>query len=75
MAKKAWEESRERTYSTEDLDRQVTRRWKAGDVYAPHDLSGIEMAKWKKLRRKDRPRYDVLDLLGIDPLQHYKVRD
>ncbi|KAF1818486.1 ribosomal protein S18 [Dissoconium aciculare CBS 342.82] len=62
----------QRGYTSQDLDKQVTRRWRAGDVYAPHDLSGIEMAKWKRLRRKDRPRYDVLDLLGIDPLLHYK---
>ncbi|KAK6607652.1 ribosomal protein S18 [Botrytis cinerea] len=30
------------------LTKQIHRRWRAGDVYAPHDLSGIEMAKWKK---------------------------
>lgn len=30
------------------------------------------MAKWKKLRRKPRPRYDVLDQLRLNPLEHYK---
>lgn len=30
------------------------------------------MAKWKKLRRKDRPRVDVLDQLALNPLKHYK---
>ncbi|KJX95008.1 mitochondrial 37S ribosomal protein RSM18 [Zymoseptoria brevis] len=62
----------ERTYSAKDLSQQIPRRWKAGDVYAPHDLSGVEMSKWKKLRRKPRPKYDVLDQLGVNPLDHYK---
>ena len=57
-----------------DLEKQVFRRWKAGDVYAPHDLTGVEQAKWKKLRRKGRARMDVLDQLNINPIQHYKVR-
>lgn len=52
----------------------IHRRWKQGDVYAPHDLTGAEMAKWKKLRRKDKPKHDVLDQLNINPLHHYKVR-
>lgn len=56
-----------------DLARQVSRKWKAGDVYAPHDLSGAEMAKWKKMRRKPRPKVDVLDQLALKPLEHYKV--
>jgi small subunit ribosomal protein S18 len=42
-------------------------------VYAPHDLSGAEMAKWKKMRRKPRPKVDVLDQLALKPLEHYKV--
>lgn len=54
-----------------DLSQQISRRWKAGDVYAPHDLSAEEMAKWKK---RDQPKYDVFDLLGYDPLENYKVR-
>ncbi|KAK3708982.1 hypothetical protein LTR37_011146 [Vermiconidia calcicola] len=62
----------ERTYSRQDMERQVTRRFKAGDVYAPHDLTGVEMAKWKKLRRKGRPTHDVIDQLGINPIHHYK---
>lgn len=51
----------------------MSRKWKVGDVYAPHDLTGVEMAKWKKLRRKSKSNVDVVDLLGIDPRQHYKV--
>ena len=60
-------------YSTKDYDMQSTRRWKAGDVYAPHDLSGVEMAKWKKIRRKGKSKWDVMDQLGMDPREHYKV--
>ncbi|KAK3618542.1 hypothetical protein LTR56_024583 [Elasticomyces elasticus] len=57
------------------MEQQIPRRYKPGDVYAPHDLSGNEMAKWKKLRRKPRVGShgtDVLDSLGVDPRKHYK---
>ena len=63
----------QRDWTREDLERQVTRRWRVGDVYAPHDLSGAEAAKWKKLRRKGKTQIDVLDQLGINPKQHYKA--
>ncbi|KAG9244755.1 ribosomal protein S18 [Calycina marina] len=53
----------------EDLTRQIHRRWKTGDVYAPHDLSGVEMSKWKKRERKSR---DVFDMLNYDPIPDYK---
>lgn len=63
----------QKSYNRKDLEQQVTRRWKVGDVYAPHDLSGVEMAKWRKPRRKGRGGRDVLDLLGVKPLDEYKV--
>lgn len=66
----------ERSQHRMDLDRQVSRRWKAGDVYAPHDLSGAEMSKWKKVRkpgRRARGTRDVVDNLGIDFREVYKV--
>ncbi|KAK0284351.1 hypothetical protein LTR54_010267 [Friedmanniomyces endolithicus] len=62
-------------YSRRDLEQQIPRRYKLGDVYAPHDLSGTEMGKWRKMRRKPRVvshGSDVLDSLGVDPRQHYK---
>lgn len=52
------------------LERQVGRKWKAGDVYAPHDLSPVESRKWKARRGPSR---DVFDALGINPLNEYKV--
>jgi small subunit ribosomal protein S18 len=58
-----------------DYEKQLPRRFRAGDVYAPHDLSGVEMSKWKKTRRKPRVGShgkDVLDMLGIDPRKEYK---
>jgi small subunit ribosomal protein S18 len=55
----------------QDLSRQITRRWKAGDIYAPKDLSAVEMAKWKN---RGKPERDVFDVLQFDPLGHYKVR-
>lgn len=64
-------------YQPKDYDAQSPRRWRAGDVYAPHDLSGVEAAKWKKIRRKGagtgKVKWDVMDQLGMDPREHYKV--
>lgn len=48
----------------------MPRHWKAGDVYAPHDLSPAEMRKW---RSRQPPKKDVMDLLGANPLDMYKV--
>lgn len=39
-------------------------------MYAPHDLSAVEMAKWKK---RDKPNHDVFDVLDFNPLEHYRV--
>lgn len=52
------------------LSRQITRRFKAGDVYAPHDLSEVEMKKWKQ---RSRPEKDVFDVLDFNPMDHYRV--
>ncbi|KAG6011756.1 hypothetical protein E4U41_005444 [Claviceps citrina] len=52
-----------------DYLRQMPRRWAAGDVYSPHDLSPVEMQKW---RRRSLRRHDVVDALGIRPLDMYK---
>jgi len=52
--------------------RQIYRKWRPGDVYAPHDLSGAEQKKWKYGRR--RPTEDAFDVLGINPLLEYKVK-
>ena len=66
-----------------ELARQQTRKWKVGDVYAPHDLSSVEMQKWKKpirpgdllgLKGKRREWGDTFDALAIDPIREYKVR-
>jgi small subunit ribosomal protein S18 len=39
-------------------------------VYAPHDLSEVEMAKWKK---REKPQHDAFDILDLNPLDHYRV--
>jgi hypothetical protein len=50
--------------------REMPRVWRVGDVYSPRDLGPSEMAKW----RKSKPaRGDVLDQLGINPLESWKV--
>ncbi|KAL9079906.1 MAG: hypothetical protein Q9157_001245 [Trypethelium eluteriae] len=53
-----------------ELEQQMHRRWRRGDVYAPHDLSSVEMSKWKA--KRGTPRRDVFDELGIDPRNEYK---
>lgn len=54
----------------ENLARQSTRNWKPGDIYAPHDLSPQEMVKWKQPKQ---PSKDIIDMLGLNPLDHYRV--
>ncbi|CAH0018466.1 unnamed protein product [Clonostachys rhizophaga] len=49
--------------------REMPRFWKVGDVYSPHDLSPVEMQKW---RRRAERRGDIIDALGINPLDMYK---
>ena len=44
--------------------------WKVGDVYAPHDLSQVEVRKRGTLRP---PNQDAFDVLRINPLLEYKV--
>ncbi|KAJ5138916.1 uncharacterized protein N7515_003764 [Penicillium bovifimosum] len=51
------------------LERYQTRDFKAGDVYAPHDLSPTEMKKWGK---RQAPRTDALDALNLKPMDLYK---
>lgn len=66
---KTLEGLRARTTS-DNYARQMPRFWKAGDVYAPHDLSPAQMRKW---RSRAPPKKDVMDLLGVNPLDLYKV--
>ena len=56
---------------SEDYMRQMPRRWREGDLYAPHDLSEVEAAKWRKMTTVQR---DLVDLLGLRPLDMYAVR-
>ncbi|KAI1778113.1 ribosomal protein S18 [Hypoxylon cercidicola] len=58
-----------KTLRSEDYTRQITRRWNAGDVYAPHDMSPSEMAKW---RRNQARKKDLVDMLGLRPLDMYR---
>ena len=53
------------------MERNFTRDWKAGDIYAPHDLSGAEARKWSK--RGQTPTTDAFDALSLNPLDCYKV--
>lgn len=57
-------------WSQDDFARQMTRRWRPGDVYAPHDLSPSEMGKWRRNRARQQ---DLVDILGLKPLDMYRV--
>ncbi|KAL8676130.1 MAG: hypothetical protein Q9186_007322 [Xanthomendoza sp. 1 TL-2023] len=73
-------------YRATDLERHLYRRFRPGDIYAPHDLSPVEQHKWRQRytpsrnmknkqvtasrRRSGGP--DVFDALGIHPLEEYK---
>ncbi|ROV94504.1 hypothetical protein VMCG_08138 [Cytospora schulzeri] len=63
------EEKSKAAAAREDLTRQMTRNWKPGDVYAPHDLSPVEMLKW---RQPKQPSRDIIDMLGLNPIDHYR---
>lgn len=67
------------------LEQQASRIWRAGDVYAPHDMSAVEQMKAKNARnpvaRRSAPGMrnsrrhggaDVLDDLAVDPVREYK---
>lgn len=56
--------------TSDNYVRQMARRWRIGDVYAPHDLSPAEQRKW---RVGKRPAVDVVDMLGFNPVDNYKV--
>ncbi len=53
-----------------DLEKQLRRRWQTGDIYAPHDLSAAEARKWKVM---SKPTLDAFDVLGMNPMDEYKV--
>ena len=61
----------EKMRRNKSLEALQYRRWKQGDVYAPHDLSPAEMKKW---RQRSRRAVDVFDVLAINPINEYKVR-
>ncbi|KAK4177862.1 ribosomal protein S18 [Triangularia setosa] len=49
--------------------RKHPRQWREGDVYAPHDLSPAEARKWRGVKA---PKKDVIDMLGVNPLDNYR---
>lgn len=51
------------------MERMQYRKWKPGDVYAPHDLSPAEQ---NKIRRPGPQTDDPFLQLGVNPLDMYK---
>ena len=58
------------THQTDSYVQQMTRRWKKGDVYAPKDLSPVEMRRWKGFLT---PQVDIVDVMGFNPVDNYRV--
>ncbi|KAL8710819.1 MAG: hypothetical protein Q9220_004622 [cf. Caloplaca sp. 1 TL-2023] len=70
------------SYRAADLERNIHRRFRPGDIYAPHDLSSTEQQKWRARNNNSinaarsagaaTPDRDVFDHLAINPLNEYK---
>ncbi|KAG0634598.1 ribosomal protein S18 [Tuber brumale] len=54
--------------SDQDLQK-LQSRFSPGDIYAPHDLSH---AQQRSRRTRRSPRFDVCDLVGVNPVKEYK---
>ena len=68
------------------LERQASRTWRPGDVYAPHDLTPAEQMKARTARQGLSSRFrmqtrarsrkqggaDAFDVLRLNPVQEYK---
>ncbi|KAF2269143.1 ribosomal protein S18 [Lojkania enalia] len=65
MAQEIAEHDKRRAYQN-----QIHRTYKAGDVYSPRDLTGVEQKKWKLGRKTAQS--DAFDTLGINPINEYK---
>ncbi|KAI1649205.1 ribosomal protein S18 [Daldinia loculata] len=65
----ALEEELRQNNKVEEYMRQLPRRWRTGDVYAPHDLSSAEMTKWRRTQARKK---DLVDILGLRPLDMYR---
>ncbi|KAL9124253.1 MAG: hypothetical protein Q9217_006402 [Psora testacea] len=64
--------SLQKATDTRDLERQWTRRWAPGAIYAPHDLSPVEMEKRRLRHLHPAHKRDVFDVLGMNPVHEYK---
>ncbi|KAL9007430.1 MAG: hypothetical protein Q9180_009659 [Flavoplaca navasiana] len=78
----------EASYRATDLERHLYRRFRPGDIYAPHDLSPVEQQKWRQrntsgghisgrggapfANMRRQNRKDVFDVLGMHPLEEWK---
>jgi len=63
--------------TTDQFSRMLPRKWATGSIYAPRDLGVGEQKKWTFTNpRSYRPERggDVIDKLGINPLDNYRVR-
>lgn len=63
-------EAQQRAATSEAYLRYMNRRFEPGDVYTPRDLEPQHMSKW---RQYGKAQGDVVDLLGFNPIDNYKV--
>jgi hypothetical protein len=64
--------SMDKAEATQSMEYQMARKWRPGDVYSLHDLGPREARKWQQLQK--RRQRDVFEMIGQDPVRHYKVR-
>ncbi|KAH6609571.1 hypothetical protein Trco_002917 [Trichoderma cornu-damae] len=46
--------------NSNDYLKQMPRRWDAGDVYSPHDMSPVEMQKWRKRSPRSGDNFSLI---------------
>lgn len=63
------QQARERAVSASYL-RHMPRRWGEGDVYSPTELSPRHQKQWRKRPGRN---VDLVDVLGLRPVDMYKV--
>lgn len=55
------------------FSRMMPRFWREGDVYSPQDLGAYEARKFRGQKGQAAKNGDVMDLLGVNPKDLYRV--
>jgi small subunit ribosomal protein S18 len=55
------------------IERFNRRDWRAGEAYAPHDLSAAEARKWSRRYSATTDAFDALDLNPLDLYKNFSI--